>query len=59
MAVTTNQLFKFKIIDQLGRVVKSGQTNDGNIFISEIVTGIYTVYLTNENEQFSERFIKI
>ncbi len=48
----------FKIINLIGQIVKSGNMNQKEINVSELVSGMYIFEATNNNEIVSKKFIK-
>ena len=50
--------FRYKIINQLGRITLQGQTNDNRINIKNLASGIYILKIPSEDLIFSQIFIK-
>ncbi len=48
----------FKVINLIGQVVKTGNMNEKEINVSELVSGVYIFEATNNNETVAKKFIK-
>jgi hypothetical protein len=57
--INSKQNFNYKIFDSIGNLVKSGELNDKQIDLGNLLPGIYNIRLTNEFETINRQIIKI
>ena len=49
---------KYRITNPLGQVISSGTIQNNSVDITNLKRGIYLIELTDEEETFSQKFIK-